>query len=68
MPIVLGKGIELADSKKELISKINEALQNPSKFTNNSNQILADMITYTDNQATERVANLLADFLNKDAL
>jgi hypothetical protein len=64
-PIVLGKGIELANSKEELITKINEALLAPSKFTNNSKQVLADMITYTDNRATERVVTLLFDFLNK---
>jgi hypothetical protein len=64
-PIVLGKGIELANSKEELITKINEALLAPSKFTNNSKRVLTDIITYTDNRATERVATLLFDFLNK---
>jgi len=64
-PIVLGKGIELASSREELITKINEAMIAPSKFTNNSKQVLKDMITYTDNRATERVATLLFSFLNK---
>ncbi len=65
-PIVLGKGIELANSKEELITKINEALLTPSKFTNNSKQVLTDVITYTDNRATERVATLLFEFLKKN--
>jgi hypothetical protein len=67
MPIVLGKGIELTNSKEELIAKINEALQTPSKFTSNSMQVLTDMITYTDNRATERIATLLFGFLHKIA-
>ena len=59
------KGIALANSKKELIDFINDALQNPSKYITRCDDVLKEVITYTDGHCTERVAAVIENEIAK---
>ena len=62
-PIVKTNGLRLATSKSDLIKNINEALLHPENFTKECKAILNEIITYTDNNSTDRVVKVIKDVL-----
>lgn len=65
-PIIRSKGLKLANSKKEMVGYINEALQFPEKFTKQCNTILDEIITYRDGKSTDRVVEVLRKVVQED--
>ena len=52
-------GITLAKNRKELIYCINDALQHPENYINKCNDVVKEVITFTDGKCTERVLAVL---------
>ena len=65
LPIVESGILKLATSKTQLIEHVNEALENPASFTENGDKILKEIIGYTDGCCTERVAEVIKNFLGR---
>ncbi|MCZ2222878.1 MAG: CDP-glycerol glycerophosphotransferase family protein [Chitinophagales bacterium] len=63
IPIVKSGGLSLANSRKELIDLINQALCNPEPFIKLSQRIVEEIITYSDGQCTNRVMDVLKNEL-----
>ncbi len=63
MPIMKSGGLKQATTKQELIVFINEALAHPQHSNKVSNDILKEIITYTDGGCTDRVADVLREAL-----
>lgn len=59
MPIINTGGLSLAHSKAQLIELVNLALEKPEGFTQKSEKIVEEIITFTDGNATNRVAEIL---------
>ncbi len=59
VPIVKTGGLKMAGSKQELVRLVNDALVNPGKYVVKCNDILKEIITYTDGQCTDRVAGIM---------
>ena len=65
VPIVNTNGIAMADDRNKLIDLINEALIHPEKFITDCENVLKEIITYTDGKCTERVIKILENELSK---
>jgi len=65
MPVVETNALKLATSKQELIDHINNALEQPEAATANSEDVLKKIITYTDGNATGRVAECIKNFFTE---
>ncbi len=65
IPIIKTGGLMLATSKAQMIEYVNEALEKPDLFSKNSHHILEEIITYTDGKSTQRVADVIKDYLLK---
>lgn len=57
--IIKSGGLHLANSKNELFNIINEALENPAEFVEESENLLQSVITFTDGKSVERVCEIL---------
>jgi hypothetical protein len=59
VPVMNTGGLQLADSRNQMISLINNALINPAHYVEHCDNILKEIITYTDGKSTERVLNVM---------
>ena len=64
LPVIKTGGLLLATSKDLLIKYVNETLERPEFFIAKSRNILQEIITYTDGQSTDRVVQIIEDFLS----
>jgi len=63
IPVMQTGGVVLAHSEDELIQHINNALLHPENYTRANDQILDAIITYKDGMSTQRVVNVIQDYL-----
>lgn len=59
IPILKTNGIQLAESRKEMIHFVNGALKNPDRQINEIPKCVKEIITYTDGKSADRVINIL---------
>ena len=64
-PIIRSKGLKLANSKKELVAYVNEALEHPEIFTKQCNTILEEIITFRDGTSTDRVVSVIKEVIQE---
>ena len=64
-PIIRSKGLKLANSKKELVAYVNEALEHPEIFTKQCNTILEEIITFRDGKSTDRVVSVIKEVIQE---
>jgi hypothetical protein len=67
IPVIQTGGLQLAESKQQLVEYVNKALEQPEAFTKNAGKILQQIITYTDGRSTARVAEIIKNFLIREA-
>lgn len=63
VPVMQTGGLMLARSADELVQHVNNALQNPSVYTEKNHAVLESIITFTDGRSTDRVASFIQQAL-----
>lgn len=68
LPIVQSGGLSLAHSRDELITLVNDALENPARLSENRRKMVRSIITFDDGQSTHRLILALRDFIGGESL
>ncbi len=64
LPITHSGGLAVVTSREALIAAINEGLEQPERRAAERQQMVREIITFTDGRATERVSDALRAFLH----
>jgi hypothetical protein len=63
VPVIESGALKLAGNKKEFLQLINDALQHPDDFTTKHQQLLLDIVSFSDGKSTFRVIEFLKKYL-----
>jgi hypothetical protein len=65
LPITRSGGIEIANSREELIRAIRLGLEDPGRLKDARKKLVREVCTYDDGRATERVAREVCSFVEQ---
>ena len=68
IPIVKSGGLELAHSRKELVSLINSAFEDPGRLSSERKILVREICTYGDGKGSERLGRAFKSFLKSNNL
>lgn len=63
-PILKSKVLKMVGTANELIDTVNDALISPEKYTINCQQCVKEIITFTDGNSSNRVAEIVTNFFS----
>jgi hypothetical protein len=65
LPITHSGGLEIVNSRNELVQSIRSAFENPGRLAEARKKLVRELCTFEDGRASERVANEVATFLEQ---
>jgi len=68
IPIVNSGGLELANSREELISLVNSAFNYPGRLSSERQKMVKEICTYNDGRSTDRLEDAFKSFLEVNGL